>query len=91
MTAPTPQDVIRHLQSLRRVLQHALKAEGLPVERFNDATAQLKALDAQLKTLELPEEMPQVTWPTMHRMTRAHRRAAKRSQGNTLTQRMARK
>jgi hypothetical protein len=85
---PSMKDVIRHLTQLRDQLAYAIKADGLNVARFNDAQKQIRELDQQLTALGVP---PMDLAPAKRdgaMGTRNQRRAAKRSQGNTLTQRM---
>jgi hypothetical protein len=94
MNAPSIEKVIEHMKQLRATLAHTLAGGNLRTERFNDATAQLRALDEELlklgvDPLNIRNGKPR-TAPFAN-ATRKKRRTAKRSQGMTLTQRIAEK
>lgn len=92
MTTPSLESIVRHLIQLRKTLSHSLTSGNLSVDRFNDATAQMRALDRELLGLGVkPTNTGKRTAPINSAAARTIRREAKRSQGNTLTQRMARK
>lgn len=89
MNAPSIDDVVKHLRQLRETLAHAIKSGNLRPDRFNDATAQVRALDNELLKLGIkPAAMSKGKPRTAPFGGRANRRAAKRSQGNTLEQRI---
>jgi hypothetical protein len=88
-TAVSVKRVIDHLMQLRATLAHALKADGLDPARFNDAQQQIRALDAQLKTLGIDPTSGK-KHPPRTAMDRRQRRAINKSQGNSFTERMAR-
>lgn len=88
---PSVKDVIRHLTQLRSQLAFAIKADGLNIDRFNDAQKQIRELDQQLTAFGVtPMDLPPAKRDGATG-TRNQRRAAKRSQGNTFTERVNRR